>query len=135
MHAVLGAQRLDEIAHSTQVVARDAGKQMVLNLKLKSAVEPVHPRRAVNIHRRLELHLEPLVVVVVVRLAVVHVFRKVREGDLDVEHAGESVGDQQVRDALLPRGKRVCKHCAKPGEKGANGGSFKFAVLVRCIKD
>ena len=53
--AVARAKRLDELTRATQVVPRQSGEEMVLDLELEATVKPVHPFRALDIHARREL--------------------------------------------------------------------------------
>ena len=68
----------------TEVVAGEAGEEVVLDLELEAAVEPVHEARAVHIHGRGELHAEPVVVMARVGVVVVRVHGEVGDADLYV---------------------------------------------------
>jgi hypothetical protein len=43
-------------------MSRKAREEMMLNLELKSSMEPVHPFRAVNVHGSFQLFMEPFII-------------------------------------------------------------------------
>eukprot|EP00591_Stephanopyxis_turris_P000641 CAMPEP_0195509232 /NCGR_PEP_ID=MMETSP0794_2-20130614/2227_1 /TAXON_ID=515487 /ORGANISM="Stephanopyxis turris, Strain CCMP 815" /LENGTH=802 /DNA_ID=CAMNT_0040636397 /DNA_START=117 /DNA_END=2526 /DNA_ORIENTATION=- len=126
--AVLLAERLHERACLAEVVAGQTGVQVVLDLELKAAMEPVQPLRAVDVHGRLELHGEPLVAVVVVGAAVVGVHVKVRQRDLHVEEAGDKVGDDQEEENVSPGGEGG-EESSEPREEAEQGDDLERLVL------
>ena len=62
VNPILLAKSFDQSLAIPQVVARQPREQVVLNLKLQTTVEPVHPLGAVHVHCGLHLLVEPLVV-------------------------------------------------------------------------
>ena len=92
-------------------------------------MKPIHVFRAINVQRGFHLHAKPFVRVVVVRLAMVDFFRKVRQGDLDMQKAGKRVRDRHVRDSFLPRGQTTRQHGSKPTKKGHQRHDFQRAVF------
>lgn len=58
---VLLTELLHHRRYAPELAPGEAGEQMVLDLKLQSAVEPVHPRRAADVEGPTGLLLEPIV--------------------------------------------------------------------------
>lgn len=90
----------DQLLASAQIVPRDSRKQMMNGLELQTAVEPVQPLGAVNVHGCAELVLRE-------RLGGSKVGSRhapVRQGDLDVEDDGDDVGSQDESNAVVPGG-------------------------------
>mmetsp|Transcript_188 Transcript_188/g.795 ORF Transcript_188/g.795 Transcript_188/m.795 type:complete len:495 (+) Transcript_188:1417-2901(+) len=56
-HALLLAERGDDLVHLGQVVTRDGGEEVVLHLELQSTAEPVHERAARDVARGRDLQL------------------------------------------------------------------------------
>mmetsp|Transcript_28149 Transcript_28149/g.89975 ORF Transcript_28149/g.89975 Transcript_28149/m.89975 type:complete len:534 (+) Transcript_28149:217-1818(+) len=107
--ALLLAEGLDDGAHVAQVVARNAREEVVLDLELQPAVEPVDERVADDVLRRAQLHAVPVVVPVdhLHGVAVVRLHREVAQADLHVQQPGDDVAHE--REAEL-RGRRRAGH-------------------------
>jgi hypothetical protein len=82
-----------------KVAPRQAGEQMVLNLELQAAMEPIHPRRAQDVERACRLLLEP---VVALGWPDVHIGREVVQAELDVLDPAEGKAEKHERHPLPP---------------------------------
>jgi hypothetical protein len=97
----VGAELADHELHLAKVVSRHAGEQMVNSLELKTAVNEVHPRRAVDVHGGSELTLRKGF-----RLAEVNSrHTPVRKGDLNVKRHRDDMGNENEDDTGGPVGK------------------------------
>ena len=63
----------------------------MLRLKLKPAVEPIEPFGAIDVHRPVQLHLHPLVVL---RPALENLTAEVAQADLHVNEPADRVREQ-----------------------------------------
>lgn len=81
LQLVLFTKLLHQRNYSPKMAPWQARKQVVLHLKLQSAMKPIHPRRTGNVKGPHRLFLEP---VVPLRLANVNVGREVAETELNV---------------------------------------------------
>jgi fatty acid desaturase len=61
VNVIFFAQRLHQLATFAKVVTRQSRVQVVLDLELKTAMEPIHPPGTIHVHGCLQLHLEPFV--------------------------------------------------------------------------
>lgn len=121
----LVAELPDKGLGATKVVAGHAWEQMVDGLELETAVEPVQPGRAVDIHGGAE-HL------CCKGLGVAQLLGRhaeMRERDLDVEHEGEHVRDKDVGDDHVPGGELLNK-VRVPDPVDAETEDFLLAVRV-----
>jgi len=91
---------LAKVAHKRRdhpvVLSRQARKQMVFNLELQTAVEPIHPGWALDVKRARSLPLKP---VVPLWWPEIHLGREVVQGELNM---------------LKPRDEEACKHKRHP---------------------
>jgi len=71
----------------------EAGEEVVLDLELKAAMEPVHPLGALNVHSSLKLKVEPLIVLYTGGVRETHesLHGEVAECDLNVEDSRNHV--------------------------------------------
>lgn len=120
----LGAKLHDQRLQPAQVVPRHTREQVVHGLELKTAVDPVEPRRAVDVHRGAELALGEGLGFAEVRGR----HGPVGEGDLDVKGHSDNVRDEDEADADGPRGERapdeeVAKDVPVAGHHGDFGGA------------
>mmetsp|Transcript_1676 Transcript_1676/g.6326 ORF Transcript_1676/g.6326 Transcript_1676/m.6326 type:complete len:490 (+) Transcript_1676:409-1878(+) len=97
----------------------------MLRLELEPPVEPVEPRRAVDVHRPVQLHLHPLVVL---RPAVEHLAAEVAQADLHVDDAADGVREEEKAQSLARRQPR--DQSAEPGEVEAHDANLQRAPLV-----
>jgi len=105
MNSVLLAKSNDQGLTIAQVVARQTREEMVLNLELEAAVEPVHPLGAIDVHSSLHLLVEPLVIFdsMGVGMAVKCVHREVTEGNLNVQHSRDEVRNNDEHQSFVTR--------------------------------
>ena len=97
--AELPADRGDVLGHVAEVAARNAREEVVLDLELQAAVEPVERARAVPVERAAELQDRPRLELRA-RTPVVHVAGEMARADHGVEQQpGNDAGDQAARDA------------------------------------
>lgn len=95
------AELADHELRLAEVVSGDAGEEVVDGLELETAVDPVEPGWAVNVHGCAELALGE-------RLALAEVNRRhppVGEGDLHMQRHGDDVRDEDEDDTGGPVGK------------------------------
>ena len=101
--ARLGAKLLDQRLQPAQVVSRHAREQVVHSLELQAAVDPVEPRRAVDVHGGAELALGEGLGFPEVRGR----HGPVRERDLHVQRHRDDVRDEDEADTDGPCGERA----------------------------
>mmetsp|Transcript_8458 Transcript_8458/g.37349 ORF Transcript_8458/g.37349 Transcript_8458/m.37349 type:complete len:343 (-) Transcript_8458:451-1479(-) len=97
----------------------------MLRLELEPPVEPVEPRRAVDVHRPVQLHLHPLVVL---RPAVEDLAAEVAQADLHVDDAADGVRQEEKAQSLARR--QLRHQSAEPGEVEAHDANLQRAPLV-----
>lgn len=90
-YIVLGAKVACHFTGMSEVVSGEARPQMVFDLKLQPAMEPVHVMRTRDVLRGVKLHAEPFIRFVIVRTTVVHHHGEVRQNNLQVQHTRGSV--------------------------------------------
>lgn len=120
----LGAKLHDQRLQPAQVVPRHTREQVVHGLELEAAVEPVEPRRAVNVHGGAELALGKGLGFAEVRGR----HGPVGECDLDVKRHRDNVRDEDEADADGPCGERapdeeVAEDVPVAGHHGDFGGA------------
>eukprot|EP00469_Lotharella_globosa_P001461 CAMPEP_0167805008 /NCGR_PEP_ID=MMETSP0111_2-20121227/20885_1 /TAXON_ID=91324 /ORGANISM="Lotharella globosa, Strain CCCM811" /LENGTH=165 /DNA_ID=CAMNT_0007702005 /DNA_START=335 /DNA_END=830 /DNA_ORIENTATION=+ len=110
--AHLLAEIPDDRVDFPQVVARDVGEQVVLDLELQASMKPIHVPGARHVERGGKLGLEEGLGVVVHLHVGVRGHGKVRDGDLYMENPRHRVRDEKVRHHRSPR-----RHLAHEGRE------------------
>jgi hypothetical protein len=105
MNSVLLAKSNDHDLTFAQVVAWKTREEMVLDLELEAAVEPVHPLGAIDVHSSLNLCVEPFVVFdsVGVGMAEKCVHGKVTDGNLNVQYSRHEVRNKDEHQSFVTR--------------------------------
>jgi hypothetical protein len=115
-NASVGTELADHNLCLAEVVARHTGEKMVNGLELKTAVNKIHPRGAVDIHSGSELSLSKGF-----RLAEVNSGHSpVRKGDLDVKRHGDDVRNEDEDDTSSPVGETAPEETVAEEEPVAN---------------
>jgi len=121
LQAVLVAKRLHHLlAETSELVPRHPRHEVMLGLELEPPVEPVEPRRAVDVHRPVQLHLHPLVVL---RPAVEDLAAEVAQADLHMDDAADGVREEEKAQSLARR--QLRHQSAEPGEVEAHDANLQ----------
>lgn len=107
-----------------QLASGHSRKQMVLQLKLQSTKEPVHPRGAINVQSPAGLLLEP---VVAGGLPDVHIGGEMVEAELDVLERSHSEASKNKHDPLRPIGE-VRDQKRKPSPENKNPHDVQCSI-------
>ena len=123
-HVVLGAQLHHVRLNLAVAVSGHPGVEVVLYLELESAVEPVHPFGAVDVHGSFQLQVPPLTLDLIrlIRMPVKSVHIEMRQRNLHMQHARYKVRHQNVPESFVRR--QADNKARVPGEKASKSGDF-----------